>query len=121
MAFPATLVGGVVVDPEPALQNGVPKTNQSGAAKSWNYYPIDVPAGAVSLKFNISGSNGDADLFTQLTSKPTTSAYKCKSDGSTSVETCSLTSPQAGRYYLGVYAYSAYSGLSVTATYSLSK
>ena len=101
--------------PLPAL------TGQAAAANAWKYYAIDVPAGTKSIKFDINGNNGDADMFTQLSSKPTNAAYKCKSDGPSAVETCSLTNPAAGRYYLGVFAYSAYNNLSVTATYSTAK
>ena len=119
-AMKGTLVGGSVVT-DPVLTNGVPLASQSGAANSWKYYAIDVPAGAKTVKFAINGNNGDADMFAQLTSKPTSTAYKCKSDGPTAVETCTLTLPAAGRYYLGVFGYSAYTGLSVTATYSTGK
>jgi hypothetical protein len=75
-----------------------------------------VPAGKTSIVFSTNGANGDADLFTQLTSKPTTTVYKCKSDGATSVESCTVNAPAAGRYYLGVYSYAAYSSLTVKAT-----
>lgn len=119
-AMKGTLTGGVV-DGDTVLKSGVALTGQSAAANAWKYYAIDVPAGAKSIKFDINGNNGDADLFTQLGSKPTNAAYKCKSDGPSAVETCSLTNPAAGRYYLGVFAYSAYNNLSVTATFSTAK
>ncbi|MEN9867527.1 MAG: hypothetical protein RL748_3117 [Pseudomonadota bacterium] len=112
-------IGGSVVEPppgDPVLSSGVPVTAQSAAAGQWKYFVIDVPAGNSSVKFAISGNNGDADLFAQLGSRPTTSAYKCKSDGPSSVESCTVSAPAAGKYYLGVQAYSAYSNLSVTAT-----
>lgn len=112
-------IGGSVVEPpsgDPVLSSGVPVTGQTAAAGVWKYFVIDVPAGNSSVKFAISGSNGDADLFAQVGVRPTSSAYKCKSDGSSSVESCTITAPAAGKYYVGVYAWSAYTGLSVTAT-----
>lgn len=98
------------------LTSGVGLANQSAFTGTWKYYAIDVPAGKTSVVFNINGANGDADLYSQLSVKPTTTAFKCKSDGATSIETCTVNAPAAGRYYLGVYAYSAFNTLTVKAT-----
>lgn len=109
---------GSVVPTYPALTNGVAITGQGASTGAWKYYTIDVPAGKTQVKFTLNGANGDADMFARLGSLPTATTYNCKSDGPTSVETCSLGSPAAGRYYLGVYAYATYSNLSVTASYT---
>jgi hypothetical protein len=101
----------------PALTNGVWLTGQGASTGGWKYFTIDVPAGKSTVKFSINGYNGDADMFVRQGSLPTTSTYGCKSDSPTSKETCSLGSPVAGRYYVGVYAYSTYSDLSVMAYY----
>lgn len=114
-AMSGTLVGATP-PVDVVLTSGVGLANQSGNTGTWNYYAIDVPAGKTSVVFSINGANGDADLFSQLSVKPTTSSYKCKSDGATSVETCTVNAPTAGRYYLGVYAYASYTGLTVKAT-----
>lgn len=114
-AMSGTLVGSTP-PVDVVLTSGVPLSGQSASAGTWKYYAIDVPSGKTNVVFSINGANGDADLFSQLTVKPTTTAYKCKSDGSTSIETCTVSAPAAGRYYLGVYAYSAYSALTVKAT-----
>jgi hypothetical protein len=110
-----TLTGAV--SGYPALTPGVWMTGQGAATGAWKYYTIDVPAGKSSVKFSINGYNGDADMFVKLGGLPTGSSYSCKSDGPTSVETCSLGSPAAGRYYVGVYSYATYSDLSVMAYY----
>ncbi|MBI3711826.1 MAG: pre-peptidase C-terminal domain-containing protein [Burkholderiales bacterium] len=114
-AMKGTLVGATPPQ-DVVLSSGVPLAGQSGATGTWNYYAIDVPAGKTSVVFSINGANGDADLFSQLTAKPSTSAYKCKSDGPTSIESCTVSNPAAGRYFLGVYSYSTYSSLTVKAT-----
>ncbi len=101
----------------PVLTNNVALTGQGAAAGAWKYYTIDVPAGRSWVQFTLSGNNGDADMFTQLGALPTGSSYRCKSDGPNSVESCVLNAPAAGRYYVGVYAYSTYSTLSVKAAY----
>lgn len=100
------------------LTSGVPLGNQSGATGAWTYYTIQVPAGSTKLVVNLTGSNGDADLFVGAGQKPTTSSYACKSDGSTSTETCTVNSPVAGTYYVGVQAYASYTGVTVKATVS---
>ena len=115
-AMQGTLAGAVVAQ-YPALTNGTALTGQGAATGAWKYYMIDVPAGKASVAFSLNGANGDADMFVQLGTTPTASSYSCKSDGPSSVENCSVSAPAAGRYYVGVYAYSTYSSLSVKATH----
>jgi hypothetical protein len=112
-----TLTGAV--DPGyPVLSNGAAVGGLSAATGAWKYFTIDVPAGKTQVTFSVNGANGDTDLFAKLGSAPTTGSYNCKSDGPTSVESCSIGSPAAGKYYVGVYAYASYSGLSVKAAYA---
>jgi hypothetical protein len=110
-------LSGEVVSQYPALTSGVALTGQGTATGVWRYYTIDVPAGKSQVAFALSGSNGDADMFVKLGGLPSGTSYNCKSDGPSSVENCSLSNPAAGRYYVGVYGYAAYTGLSVKATY----
>ncbi|UUZ48318.1 PPC domain-containing protein [Massilia sp. B-10] len=88
-----TLTGAV--NNYPALTSGVWMTGQGAATGSWKYYTIDVPAGKSMVKFSINGYNGDADMFVAQGALPTASSYRCKSDGPSSIETCSLGSPAA--------------------------
>lgn len=99
------------------LINGVPKTNLSAAVNVSKSFTMVVPAGATGLKFVTSGGTGDADLYVKFGSAPTTSSYTCKSAGSTNAETCSITTAQAGTYYVLIRAYKAYSGLSLTGSH----
>lgn len=118
-AMKGTLSGGGTTPPaEPVLSNGVWLGGQSAAAGGWQYFAIDVPSGMSNAKFSVNGSSGDADMFVGLNKRPSNTVYQCKSDGSTSIESCTITAPAAGKYYLGVYAYSAYSNLSVMASFS---
>ena len=100
------------------LTNGVAKTNQSGAAGASLNYTMVVPAGATGLKFVTSGGTGDADLYVKFGSAPTTTSYTCKSEGGTNAETCSIATAQAGTYYVLVKGYSAFSGMSITGSYT---
>ncbi|MBA8885016.1 PKD domain-containing protein [Dokdonella fugitiva] len=101
------------------LQNGVPVTGLSATTGNTTaVYTMTVPAGATNLVFATSGSNGDADLYVRFGSAPTTSSYDCRPYTGSSSETCSFPSPQAGTYYVMVRAYSSFTGLSLTGSYS---
>ena len=100
------------------LTNGVAKTGQAGAAGSSTNYTMVVPAGATGLKFVTSGGTGDADLYAKFGSAPTTTVNDCKSEGGTTAETCTITTAQAGTYYVLVKGYTAFSGMSITGSYT---
>lgn len=100
------------------LQNGVAKTNLSGATGTETHFTMDVPAGAKDLSFAMSGGSGDADVYVKFGSAPTQSSYDCRPYKSGNAETCSFAAPQAGTYYVMVRAYSAYSGVSLTGSYT---
>ncbi|KQV88625.1 leucyl aminopeptidase [Massilia sp. Root351] len=72
-------------------------------------------AGAGSFKASTTGS-GDTDLYVRKTSVPTTSTYDCKSDGSTSTESCTVTMAANGDVYVLLNGYSA-SSYTLTVTY----
>jgi serine protease len=101
-----------------ALTNGVAVTGLSGATGNQVVYTLAVPAGATNLKFVTSGGTGDADLYVKFGSAPTTTSFDQKSEGSTNSESISVTTAQAGTYYVMVSAYAAYSGMSLTGSYS---
>ena len=102
-----------------ALSNGVPVTGLSGATGAQLEYSLAVPAGATGLTFVTSGGTGDADLYVRFGSAPTTGTYDCRSINSgTNAETCSIATAQTGTYYAMVYGYAAFSGLSLTGSYT---
>ncbi|MCP4102652.1 MAG: hypothetical protein GY750_14705, partial [Lentisphaerae bacterium] len=101
-----------------ALNNGVPVPDISASRGSWLHYQIDVPSGSSNLIMTVSGGSGDADLYTRFGSQPTGSAYDCRSSGNDNNEECTVASPQAGTYYISLYAFSTFSGVSLVASYS---
>jgi PKD repeat protein len=101
------------------LSSGVPVTGVSAALHAYSTtYTIVVPAGKTNLTVKTSGGSGDGDLYVRLGSAPTTSTYTCRSWVSGNTETCSLSSPTAGTYYIRIYGYTAASGITLTATYT---
>ncbi len=114
--------GGGGPDPEPepptgALQNGVPVSGLSGAASSERRYTLQVPSGASSLSFALSGGSGDADLYVRFGSAPTTSAYDCRPYLSGNNETCNIGSGQTGTYHVLVRGYSSYAGATLVGSF----
>ena len=102
-----------------ALTNGVPKTGLSGATGSQTFYTLVVPAGASNLQFVMSGGTGDADMYVKFGSAPTTSVYDCRPYLSGNNETCTIATAQAGTYHVMLNGYAAYSGVSLTGSYSV--
>ena len=100
------------------LTNGVAKTGLSVAQGASLSFTMTVPAGATNLKFVTSGGTGDADLYAKFNSAASSSSYDCKSEGSTTAETCTIATAQAGTYYVTVYGYSASSNFSLTGSYT---
>jgi hypothetical protein len=93
-------------------------TGVSAATGADNDFFITVPSGATNLVMSISGGTGDADLYTKAGSAPTTSSYDCRPYKTGNSESCTVASPVAGKYYLKVHGYAAYSGVTVKASYT---
>jgi hypothetical protein len=93
-------------------------TGLSGAAGSEVFYMIEVPAGQDELEISISGGTGDCDLYVRRNSPPTTVNYDYRPYKVGNEETVSVESPAAGTWYIMLRGYSAYSGVTLEATYS---
>jgi vibriolysin len=87
-------------------------------------YRITVPAGKTKLTVSTTGPGGqDVDIFVRKSLAPvvpvTTAAFTadCKSDGPDDKESCSVDNPKPGTWYIALQLWSAYSNVSLTATY----
>lgn len=100
------------------LQNGVPLKDLAGAKASEQFWTMTVPANASTLRFVTAGGSGDADLYVKFGSKPSTSSYDCRSNRSSNTESCVIRAPQAGIYHVMLRGWNAYSGVSLTGSYS---
>jgi PKD repeat protein len=101
------------------LENGVAVSNLSGTQNDEVFYTFEVPAGATDLSFVIAGGTGDADLYVRFGSAPTTSTYDCRPYVGGNNETCAISNIQTGTYHVMLRAYSTYSGVSLTASYTI--
>jgi hypothetical protein len=102
-------------DGEITNEKGISDLNASTG--EWLHYYINVPSGATNLRFRMSGGSGDADMYIRLGSEPTKSSYDCRPYLEGNDETCSSTSPNSGKWHIGIYAYKAFSGVSLMATH----
>lgn len=113
--------GGTAPDTVTTLQNGVPVNGITGAADSEKFYKIVVPAGQAKLDIvmtGAAGSTGDADLYVKKGAKPTATSYDFRPYLSGSNESVSIDTPDAATWYIMVRGYSAYTGVSLKATYT---
>lgn len=107
--------GGGGTDPDPStptLTDGVPASATNGATGTWEYFKIQVPAGTSSLDVVLDGTcsgwwwcSPDLDLYVRRGAHPTTSTYACRSTSWNSDERCTISSPAADWWYVGVYVY----------------
>ncbi|ADO75215.1 M4 family metallopeptidase [Stigmatella aurantiaca] len=119
-AWKAVGVGvGVDLPPEILiLGNGTPVSGVSVGGGMSKYYKLTVPPGQARLKFVTSGGSGDLDLYVKLGAVGDPSSYDCKSDGSSNAEECVIPEPAAGDWYVTLLAYSSFSGVTLTGSYS---
>ncbi|MET1256294.1 M4 family metallopeptidase [Aliikangiella maris] len=106
-------------DPDPSgkeLQNGVAVTGLSSARGEELLYTFKVPSDATNIRFEMSGGDGDADLYTKFGSEPTDNSYDCRPFKEGNTETCTGNSTN-GTYYVRIKAYSSFSGVSIKASY----
>lgn len=101
------------------LQNGVAQTGQAASTGDMIVYTVVIPAGATNLVIASSGGSGDADLYTKFGSAPTTGSYDCRPWKNGNNESCTVASPQAGTYYVGLNAYQSFSGVSIKASWTV--
>jgi PKD repeat protein len=101
------------------LCNGVAVTGISATTGASVNYTMVVPAGATGLRFVIAGGTGDADMYVRFGSAPTDTVYDCRPYASGNAETCNIATAQAGTYYVRLKAYAAFSGVSLTGSYTV--
>ena len=91
----------------------------SGAAGSWQFVPLDLPAGTTSLSVKISGGTGDSDLYVRAGEQPTETAYACRPWLDGNEEVCDLPAPQAGLWYLALNGWTEFADVTLTASWTV--
>ncbi|MBR9990368.1 MAG: pre-peptidase C-terminal domain-containing protein [Gemmatimonadetes bacterium] len=99
------------------LQNDTAVSGISAAGGEDRYYRITVPSNAARLNITMTGGPGDADLYVRQARLPTAAVNDCQSTSPTATEECIVLLPDAGDWYLLVNAFTAYSNLTLRASY----
>lgn len=107
---------GTPLPPSTPLANGVVSAPLS--ASSNQYYTIDVPAGASSLRISTFGGTGDVNLSVRYGLPPTGAIFDCNSRHAGNGEICDFDAPQPGKYYVLLQASPSYSGVSLLADFN---
>ncbi len=106
----------VVEDAVRNLENAVPVPNLSGARSSVANFAFAVPAGQSRATFTINGGAGDCDIYVKYGRLATTSVWDRRPYTATSNESVVIDNPAAGDWFVMLHGYSAYSGVTLTAS-----
>jgi serine protease len=93
------------------------KLNLSAATGEWQHFTLALPEGISNLTVTISGGTGDADLYLNLNQPGSYSDYQCRPYRYGNQETCNISAPQAGIWYISINGYTGYSGLKLNASW----
>ncbi|MCC4614983.1 S8 family serine peptidase [Xanthomonas campestris pv. asclepiadis] len=99
------------------LTSNAARSGLAAATGGSLYYQVNVPAGTRSLRVALSGGSGNADLSLRPGALPSDTAYSCRSAVVGNADSCTLTAPAAGVYYVRLKATLAFSAVTLVATY----
>jgi len=74
------------------------------ASRQYDYYTIEVPAGAERLEVETSGGSGNVNLFVKFGSQASNRNYDCKDTGGGNNESCVITNPTPGTWHIALKA-----------------
>jgi hypothetical protein len=105
------------------LTSGVAVTGVTSGTRARSdglVYHISVPTGATALTVTFTGGTGDGDIYVQKGSPPDDSQFPppggCASGAGGNAESCSVTNPAAGTWYIFVAVWDPYAGGTLKAT-----
>jgi len=99
------------------LANGIAVTGIADEAGSTRYYAIEVPEGATQLTVAISGGTGDVDLYIRQDALPQEFIYDCRPFRPGNEETCTITGPTPGYWYVMLRGYTDYADVQLVASH----
>ncbi|CAM5296772.1 Microbial collagenase [Streptomyces avidinii] len=90
------------------------RSNVSATTGNYRYFYLNIPAGTTSLKVNVAGGTGNADLYYSPTAWATTSNYTTRSTQSGNTETLTINNPPTGYVYLTLHAAQDFTNTTIT-------
>ena len=103
----ATLTDG------PVDNNDFPQTGLSATSGNWERFTYTVPQGKSQIEVTTSGGTGDADLYVNKGTAPTTSVYECRPYSTGNNESCTVAVNAGEVVHIGVRAYRNFSGVTL--------
>ncbi|MFV2054897.1 MAG: PPC domain-containing protein [Thiohalomonadales bacterium] len=100
------------------VANNSNTVNIFGDVNSTQLFSVDVPAGASNLNISLSGNVGDADLYVKFADIATVNNFDFNSISGSSNETVTIATPFAGSYNITIHAYTAFSGVTLSVSYT---
>lgn len=89
--------------------------NLSGTVGTRLYFQVLVPPQAESLSIGTAGGSGDSDLYVSRGVLPDAKKYEAVSNGSSTAEKITINQPAPGPWYVLVYGYKPFAGVTVGA------
>lgn len=117
---PSAALGSATELPK-LLQRGRAVNDLAGDGHEDIVLRIIVPEGARNLVVRTAGTAGNCDLFLRRGAHPTTGEFDAMSARSGSSERAAIERPEAGIWYVLLHGAREYSGVSLTASYGLSR
>jgi len=111
------LQGGYTVSSN-NINGSLIKSNLSITVGRWQYYAVNIPEGMSHFTVGTSDGTGNADLYLRKGNKPTYTQNICRANGNNNTEECKVSTPSAGVWYIGIFAYGGNaSGVNLKATW----
>jgi large repetitive protein len=82
------------------------------------HYVINVPAGTPELRVTMSGGTGDADLYVRQGLAATLTTFNCRPFIGGNTESCIISNPAAGDWFIMVRGFNAFSDVSLKTSLS---
>lgn len=80
-------------------------------------YTFDIPPSATAYTVQLTGNDGDADLYVRMGAAPTAGQWDCRPYLDGNNETCTGDVPPSGRLYVTVHAYADFDNATLVASY----
>ncbi|WP_168203992.1 PKD domain-containing protein [Aliikangiella coralliicola] len=101
------------------LANNVPR-KVNGVKDEEINFTFKVPPESSSLKVNIDGGEGDADLYVRFGQPVTVNEFDCRPYKNGNKESCEISPSQSGTYHIMLRGYRNFSEVKLTASYQVS-
>ncbi|MFB7617448.1 collagenase [Kitasatospora sp. NPDC056181] len=97
-----------------AMDRNCARTGRSATAGNTDHLYVYLPAGTATLKVNTFGGTGTAYLYYNADTWASPKAYTAASTAAGTTQSITVTNPTAGYRYLGLYAATDFTGVTVT-------